>query len=148
MGGKRVEYRKENQFSETIEALRCYAIFELQQPLDVLSFFDEPSTEPEIEVPPDEPPISADGKTRVTKAHRQYISWRYACEKHCERTDALRSNKCKLFAMALWKLCSPFVKRTLQATPGFEQARKEHDCQWLITTLRNYASLNQKPFTL
>lgn len=130
------EGRKGNQFTLTLEALHNYANIELDHAEDLASFFKDPCTDAKVTPPDDEPPLTADGKTRVKRDHRLYIAWKFECESYNERVTTLRNNKLKLFTVILLQ-CSQSVKMKVEATSGYEKSKVAYDCEWLITTLKN-----------
>ena len=76
------ESKKANQFTLTIEALHNYATAIYDRPEDLRPLFETPSRAALIDEPPDLPPLSVDGVTRVTRDHRLYIDWKYDCESY------------------------------------------------------------------
>jgi hypothetical protein len=140
MGGNvfqtEAEGRKANQFSETLKALRDYANVELENPQDLAPWFDEPCAAVVLSVPPDEPPLGSDGTTRVGRDHRKYIQWKNQCEQFNQKEKDLEANKVKIFTI-LTQQCSPSVTNKVEASKGYEQAKKSYDCKWLITTIKS-----------
>jgi hypothetical protein len=80
--------------------------------------------------PPDEPPFGAGGATPVTSHHRKYIQWKGLCEQFDKR------DKVKIFTMLLQQ-CSPSVTNKVEATTGYEAAKRKYHCKWLITTIKS-----------
>ena len=80
--------------------------------------------------------MSADKVNRVTRNHRSYIAWKFDCENYNTRTVALQSNLNKLFTVIILQ-CSQSVKSKLESSVGYETAKLNDNCEWLITTLRN-----------
>jgi Reverse transcriptase (RNA-dependent DNA polymerase) len=130
------EGRKGNQFTQTLEALQDYAAIELEHAKDLSPLFGTPCCNATIPQPSDQPPMSADGVNRVTRDHRLYIAWKFECENHNSRKVALATNQHKLFTVILLQ-CSQSVKSKVESTTGYETAKSDHNCQWLITTLKN-----------
>lgn len=129
------ESRKGNQFTKTLEALEDYATTELDHAVDLAPLFEIPSVDATIPEPNDEAPIGSDGK-RVTRDHRLYIDWKYQCENYNTRKAALTANKKKLFTSIILQ-CSQSVKSKVESTDGYDTAKSSHDCNWLLTLLRN-----------
>jgi hypothetical protein len=130
------EGRKGNQFTQTLEALENYATIEYEHAKDLGPLFESPSREATLDEPPDLPPMSSDGTTRVTRDHRKYIVWKFECENHNTRTITLASNQHKLFTVTLLQ-CSQSVKNKLESTTGYEVAKMDDDCFWLFKSLKN-----------
>ena len=130
------ESKKANQFTLTIEALHNYATAIYDRPEDLRPLFETPSRAALIDEPPDLPPLSVDGVTRVTRDHRLYIDWKYDCESYNTRTAILNSNLHKLFAVVISQ-CSPSAKSKVEGTNGYSDANTTDNCLWLLTTLRN-----------
>lgn len=129
------ESRKANQFTKTLEALEDYATTELDNVVDLAPLFEIPSRDVVIPVPVDEAPFVSDGK-QLTRNHRLYIDWKYDCETYNSRKTALTASKKKLFTIIILQ-CSRSVKSKLESTDGYDTAKTNHDCNWLLTLLRN-----------
>jgi hypothetical protein len=140
MGGNvfqtEAEGRKANQFSETLKALRDYANVELENPQDLAPWFEDPCTDVSLLEPPDEPPFGSDGATRVGCDHRLFIQWKSECENFNQRQKDLAANKVKIFTILLQQ-CSPSVTNKVEASKGYEKAKKGFDCAWLIKTIKS-----------
>lgn len=130
------EGRKANQFLQTMDALQDYTIIELDYPQDLQPFFLEQCQDARVLEPSNEPPMSSDGKTRVSVHSRQYLEWKAECENYVDRIKALDLNKRKLFTVVTSQ-CSISVKHKLESTPGFREAKASYNCKWLLTSLRN-----------
>jgi hypothetical protein len=130
------EGRKANQYTLTIQALHSLANVEMDNAKDLVPFFEDPCREVTIPEPDDEPPMSADGTTRVGRDHRLYIQWKDQCEQFNQRTRDLANNKVKIFTIVLQQ-CSQSVINKVEATSGFAKAKTDFNCQWLLTTIKN-----------
>jgi uncharacterized membrane protein YgcG len=130
------EGRKANQYTLTIQALQNLANVEMDNAKDLAPFFEDPCREVVIDEPDDEPPMSADGTTRVGRDHRLYIQWKDQCEQYNQRSRDLANNKVKIFTIVLQQ-CSQSVTNKIEATSGFAKAKADFDCQWLLTTIKN-----------
>ena len=130
------EGAKGNQFTTTLEALSQYATIAYDHAKDLAPLFKSPSSHPIFLEPPDQPPMLVDGVTRADRDHRKYISWKRECETYDARVEALKQNQHKLFAVVLLQ-CSPNVKSKLENTSGYNIAKEDSDCCWLLDTLRN-----------
>jgi hypothetical protein len=130
------EGAKRNQFNETMNAIKRHMYLEYENVEDLAPLFQTPCADTKIDPPDDEPPFSADGKTRVNRDHRLYYDWREKCTEYRTRTTALQGNKTKLFNIILSQ-CSQSVTMKLEATKGYETAEAAHDCYWLIRSLKN-----------
>jgi hypothetical protein len=130
------EGRKANQFSETMKAFRDYDNVELDNPQDLAPWFEEPCSHVVLVEPPDKPPFGANGVTPVTAHHRKYIQWKGLCKQFDKRERDLETNKVKVFTMLLQQ-CSPSVTNKVEATTGYEAAKRKYNCKWLITTIKN-----------
>ena len=130
------EGAKGNQFTTTLEALSQYATIAYDHAKDLAPLFKSPSSNPIFLEPPDQPPMLVDGVTRADRDHRKYISWKRECETYDARVEALKQNQHKLFAVVLLQ-CSPNVKSKLENTSGYNIAKEDSDCCWLLDTLRN-----------
>jgi hypothetical protein len=130
------EGRKANRYTLTIQALQSLANVEMDNAKDLAPFFEDPCREVTIAEPDDEPPMSADGQTRVGRDHRLYIQWKDQCEQFNQRSRDLANNKVKIFTIVLQQ-CSQCVTNKIEATSGFAKAKTDFDCQWLLTTIKN-----------
>jgi hypothetical protein len=109
---------------------------ELDNPQDLAPWFEEPCSHVVLVEPPDEPPFGADRVTPVTAHHRKYIQWKGLCEQFDKRERDLETNKVKVFTMLLQQ-CSPSVTNKVEATTGYEAAKRKYNYKWLITTIKN-----------
>jgi hypothetical protein len=130
------EGRKGNQFTQTMEALENYVAIELDHAKDLAPLFGSPAKKATIDEPDDQPPFGSDGITRVTRDHRFYIAWKFECENYNSRIVTLDANQRKLFTVIMLQ-CSQSVKMKLEGTVGYETAKTDYDCTWLLTTLKN-----------
>ena len=130
------EGRKGNQFTQTLEALRDYVAIEMDHAKDLAPLLESPSRAATLTAPEDQPPMSANGVSRVTRDHRLYIAWRFECENYNSRAEALEANQLKLFTVIMLQ-CSQSVRTKLEATAGYEKAKATNDCLWALTTLKN-----------
>ena len=124
------EGRKGNQYTQTLEALASYASIELDHAKDLSPLFETLCAAAKIVEPDDQPPMSSNKTTRVTRDHRLYIAWKFECESYNTRVVALKANQLKLFTVMLLQ-CSQSVKNTLEGSTGYETAKAGHDCKWL-----------------
>jgi hypothetical protein len=115
------EGRKGNQFTLTLEALANYATIEYDHAKDLRPLFESPCSKAKLKEPPDLPPMSSDGVTRVPREHRKYIEWKFECESFNTRTTTLASNQHKLFTVTLLQ-CSQSVKNKVEATVNAKAA--------------------------
>ena len=130
------ENRKGNQLTQSMEAKQSYATIKLEHAKDLAPLFQVPVRAAKIPVPADQPPMSADNVNCVTRDHRSYIAWKFDCENCNTRTVALQLNLNKLFPVIILH-CSQSVKSKLESSVGYETAKLNDNCEWLITTLRN-----------
>ena len=129
------EGRKGNQFTQTLEALRDYVAIKMDHAKDLAPLLESPSRAATLTAPADQPPMSANGVSRVTRDHRLYIAWRFECENYNSRAEALEANQLKLFTVIILQ-CSQSVRTKLEATAGYKKAKATNDCLWALTTLK------------